>query len=175
MIVIKVENNLSEILEHLESLGMVWCSEEAPTQVSEFIQKHCLSICIDDNIITWNNYNPETSISLSEFKKRYLNGILLEPGMVIEDDGDEIIIVIPHKTRYIAFVSYSDKCRWNITLESLLSGNIKRIYDIPSGVSICGDVLWEAKEIILNNQPSSKEEIIEKISNYSGNIKVTLE
>lgn len=172
---IKVENNLLEILKYLESLGMIWFSEEAPTQVSEFIQKHCLSVCIDDNIITWNNYKPETSISLSEFNKRYLNGILLEPGMAIEDDTDKIVVVIPHKTQYIAFVSYSKANSWSTTLNKVLHGNVRKIYDIPSDFVIHGNVLWEAKKITLNNQPSCKEEIIERIRNYSGNIKVTLE
>ena len=157
MIVIKVENNLLEILEYLESLGMKWYSEEAPTQVSEFIQKYCLSIRIDDNIIAWNNYNPETSISLSEFNRRYLNGILLEPGMVIEDDTIQLTIVIPHKTQYIAFVSYSDRSRWSTTLNKVLRGNVRKIYNIPSDFVIHGNVLWEAKKITLNNQPSCKE------------------
>lgn len=175
-ITIKVENNLLEILKYLENLGFRWNTGDTPTKgVTDCIQKYCLGICINDNVIAWNCLNLPGSISLSEFHRRYLNGILLEPGMTIEDDADEIIIVIPHKARNIAFVSYSDRNRWNLTLGSLLSGNIKKIYDIPSGVSICGNILWEAEEITLNDKPSCKEEIIEKISNYSGNIKVILE
>jgi hypothetical protein len=174
-IIIKVENNLLEILEHLESLGMVWCSGETPTQgITNFKQRCCSFICINNNVITWGCTSVK-SISLEEFKIRYLNGILLEPGMAIEDDTDKIVVVIPHKSQYIAFVSYSKANSWSVSLNKVLHGNVRKIYDIPSDFVIHGNVLWEAKKITLNNQPSSKEKIIEKIRNYSGNIKVTLE
>lgn len=164
MIKIRVENNLSEILEYLESLGMKWCSGDTPTQgVTDYIQRYCLEILINDNKITWGCGGLEKSISLEEFKIRYLNGILLEPGMAIEDDTDKIVVVIPHKTQYIAFVSYSKADSWSVSLNKVLHGNIKKIYDIPSDFVIHGNVLWEAKKITLNNQPSCKEEIIEKI------------
>ena len=175
-IYIKVENNLSEILEYLESLGMVWCSGETPTQgITDFKQRYCSFIRINNNVIIWDHTKPAKSVSLEEFKRRYLNGIWLEPGMAIEDDTDKIVIVIPHKTQYIAFVSYSKANSWSTTLNKVLHGNVRKIYDIPSDFVIHGNVLWEAKKITLNNQPSSKEKIIEKIRNYSGNIKVTLE
>lgn len=174
---IKVENNLLEILKYLESLGFKWCIGATPTGVvTDFIKKNCSYIRIANDGITWSYERPpKPSFSLNEFKRKYLNGILLEPGMSIEDNSGKIAIVIPHKTSYIAFVSYSDKSCWSLNLKSVLRGDIKTICDIPSDFSIDGDVLWEAKEVILNNQPSSKEEIIEKIRNYSGNIKVTLE
>ena len=168
--IIKVENNLQEILKYLEKLGLVSTTNE---KLTEAIKTSCNSIFINNDMtIECGFETPSYAISLKEFKQCFLNGIWLKPGMSLRLNDGEIIVVIPHKKHRIAFVSYSYGNNWFSELTPSRRDNIKYICDIPDSISIEGDILWQVQEIKLNDNDITKEELIERIKNFEGNISV---
>lgn len=71
-----------------------------------------------------------------------LNGIELKPGMVLQNDNNDVAIVIPHQTCGIAFVSYNNSNSWSTRLESVIS-KVSIIRDFPCEYGITdGKILW---------------------------------
>ena len=96
--------------------------------------------------------------------------IEIKPGMVLIDDKDNRIIVIPHKSSGIAFVSYDHCCSWSANLNIVLHGKLKEIRDIPEGSSLTdGELLWKEIKYRINDGVELDEEQFRKeITAYSG-------
>ena len=106
-----------------------------------------------------------------------LKGIELKPGMILSDDKDKRVIVIPHKSSGIAFVSYDQCCTWSANLDMILNGKLKEIRDIPRGGSLAdGELLWRETKYRINDGVELDEEQFRKeIMTYSGrNVKVSV-
>ena len=99
-----------------------------------------------------------------------LKGIELKPGMILTDEKGKSIIVIPHKNRGIAFVSYDQSCSWSANLDMVLEGKLREIRDIPKGSSLTdGELLWrETKYRINYGAELDEEEFQKEIMTYSG-------
>ena len=99
-----------------------------------------------------------------------LKGIELKPGMILTDDKGKRVVVIPHKSSGIAFVSYDQCCSWSTDLNFVLYGNIKEIRDIPRGSSLTdGELLWKETKYRINDGVELDEEEFQKeIMSYSG-------
>ena len=99
-----------------------------------------------------------------------VKGIELKPGMILTDEKDNRVVVIPHKSSGIAFVSYDQCCSWSANLDMVLYGNIKEIRDIPRGSSLTdGELLWkETKYRINDGVELDEEEFRKEIAAYSG-------
>ena len=99
-----------------------------------------------------------------------LKGIELKPGMILTDDKDKRVVVIPHKSSGIAFVSYDQCCSWSANLDMVLYGNIKEIRDIPRGSSLTdGELLWRETKYRINDGVELDEEQFRKeIMAFSG-------
>ena len=99
-----------------------------------------------------------------------LKGIELKPGMILTDDKDKRVIVIPHKSSGVAFVSYDQCCSWSSNLNSVLTGELKEIRDIPRGGSLTdGELLWRETKYRINDGVELDEEQFRKeIMTYSG-------
>lgn len=99
-----------------------------------------------------------------------VKGIELKPGMVLSDDRNNRVIVIPHKSSGIAFVSYDQCCSWSADLNMVLYGKLKEIRDIPKGGSLTdGELLWkETKYRINDGVELDEEEFRKEIMTYSG-------
>lgn len=106
-----------------------------------------------------------------------LKGIELKPGMILSDDKDKRVIVIPHKSSGIAFVSYDQCCTWSANLDMVLNGKLKEIRNIPRGGSLTdGELLWRETKYRINDGVELDEEQFRKeIMTYSGrNVKVSV-
>lgn len=106
-----------------------------------------------------------------------LKGIELKPGMVLSDDKGKRVIVIPHKSSGVAFVSYDQCCTWSANLNMVLDGELKEIRNIPRGGSIAdGEILWRGTKYRINDGVELDEEQFRKeIITYSGrNVKVSV-
>ena len=106
-----------------------------------------------------------------------LKGIELKPGMILSDDKDKRVIVIPHKSSGIAFVSYDQRCTWSANLDMVLNGKLKEIRNIPRGGSLTdGELLWRETKYRINDGVELDEEQFRKeIMTYSGrNVKVSV-
>ncbi len=69
-----------------------------------------------------------------------LNGIKLEPGMVLTNSKGHISIVIPFKNNDVAFISYSKENSWSTSPY----GKTIKIQSHPvEGMIDSGKVLWE--------------------------------
>lgn len=99
-----------------------------------------------------------------------IHGIELKPGMILSDDKDKRVIVIPHKSSGIAFVSYDQYCTWSSNLNMILNGKLKEIRDIPRGGSLTdGELLWKETKYSINGGAELDEEQFQKeIMTYSG-------
>ena len=99
-----------------------------------------------------------------------IHGIELKPGMVLSDDKNNRVVVIPHKSNGIAFISYDKPCSWSVCLNSVLDGKLKEIRDIPRGSSLTdGELLWKDTKYRINDGAELNEEQFRKeIINYSG-------
>jgi len=81
-----------------------------------------------------------------------LKGIELKPGMILSDNKDNRVVVIPHKSSGIAFVSYDQCCSWSADLNMVLYGELKEIRDIPRGSSLTdGKLLWKETKYRIND------------------------
>lgn len=79
--VIKVENNLTEILQYLEVLNYTWNSGEKPTKY--MLSKSCSCLIIRNNCITFGI--AKEGVSFEEFKKHNpIQKKHLRPGMIVE-------------------------------------------------------------------------------------------
>lgn len=99
-----------------------------------------------------------------------IHGVELKPGMVLTDDKDNRVVVIPHKEQGIAFMSYN-RCRlWSFYLDNVLDGKLKEIRDIPGGPSLAdGELLWKETKYRINGGVELDEEQFRKeIMTYSG-------
>ena len=98
-----------------------------------------------------------------------VKGIELKPGMVLTDDEGKRVIVIPHKSSGIAFVSYDKFCSWSTCLDIIL-GKLKEIRDIPKGSSLTdGELLWRETKYRINDGVELDEEQFRKeIMAFSG-------
>lgn len=106
-----------------------------------------------------------------------VKGIELKPGMVLTDDKDKRVIVIPHKSSGVAFVSYDQCCTWSANLDMILNGKLKEIRNFPRGGSITdGELLWKETKYRINDGVELDEEQFRKeIMTYSGrNVKVSV-
>lgn len=103
-----------------------------------------------------------------------IKGIELKPGMVLSDDKNNRVIVIPHENSGIAFVSYDQCCSWSADLDVVLYGKLKEIRDIPRGSSLTGGkLLWrEAKYRINDGVELDEEQFLKEIRTYSGKVNV---
>ena len=99
-----------------------------------------------------------------------LKGIELKPGMILTDDEGKRVIVIPHKSSGIAFVSYDQCCSWSANLDIVLYGKLKEIRDIPRGSSLTdGELLWRETKYRINDGVELDEEQFRKeIMAFSG-------
>jgi hypothetical protein len=99
-----------------------------------------------------------------------IHGIELKPGMILTDDKGKSIIVIPHKNRGIAFVSYEQCCSWSVNLDMVLDGELKEIRDIPRGGSLTdGELLWKETKYSINGGVELDEKQFRKeIAAYTG-------
>lgn len=99
-----------------------------------------------------------------------IHGIELKPGMVLTDEKGKNVIVIPHKNRGIAFVSYDQCCSWSANLDMVLEGKLREIRDIPRGGSLTdGELLWKETKYRINDGIELDEEEFQKeIRAYSG-------
>lgn len=99
-----------------------------------------------------------------------LKGIELKPGMILTDEKGKSIIVIPHKNRGIAFVSYDQSCSWSANLDMVLEGKLREIRDIPRGGSLTdGELLWKETKYRINDGAELDEEQFRKeIAAYIG-------
>ena len=71
-----------------------------------------------------------------------LHGIELRPGMVLQNDNNDVVVVIPHETCGIAFVSYNLARNWSTRLNIVIS-NVSIIRDCPCGDGLTdGKILW---------------------------------
>lgn len=69
-----------------------------------------------------------------------LNGIKLEPGMILTNSKGHISIVIPFKKNDVAFISYSNENSWSTSPY----GKTIKIQSHPiEGLIDSGKVLWE--------------------------------
>ena len=98
-----------------------------------------------------------------------VKGIELKPGMILTDDKDKRVVVIPHKSSGIAFVAYDQCCSWSADLNMVLYGKLKEIRDIPKGSSLIdGELLWrETKYRINDGVELDEEEFRKEIMTYS--------
>ena len=106
-----------------------------------------------------------------------VKGIELKPGMILTDDKDTRVIVIPHKSSGIAFVSYDQCCTWSANLDMVLNGKLKEIRNIPRGGSITdGEILWRETKYRINDGVELNEEQFRKeiITYYGRNVKVSV-
>jgi hypothetical protein len=99
-----------------------------------------------------------------------IHGIELKPGMILTDDKGKSIIVIPHKSSGIAFVSYDQCCSWSANLDMVLDGELKEIRDIPRGGSLTdGELLWKETKYSINGGVELDEKQFRKeIAAYTG-------
>ena len=99
-----------------------------------------------------------------------LKGIELKPGMILTDDKGKRVVVIPHKSSGIAFISYDQCCSWSSDLNMILYGKLKEIRDIPKGSSITdGELLWRETKYRINDGVELDEEQFRKeIMAFSG-------
>lgn len=88
--VIKVENNLKEILQYLEVLNYVWNSGEKPTEY----EPNCIYCLIVQNNRITHDIDSE-GISFEEFKKQNpIQKRHLRSGMVVEyADGERRLVI----------------------------------------------------------------------------------
>ena len=99
-----------------------------------------------------------------------IHGIELKPGMILTDEKGKSVIVIPHKNKGIAFVSYDQCCSWSANLDMVLEGKLREIRDIPRGGSLTdGELLWKEVKYRINDGAELDEEQFQKeIMTYSG-------
>lgn len=99
-----------------------------------------------------------------------IRGIELEPGMILTDEKDNRVVVIPHKSSGIAFVAYDKCCSWSANLNMVLDGKLKEIRGIPKGSSLTdGELLWKETKYRINDSVELDEEEFQKeIMKYSG-------
>lgn len=99
-----------------------------------------------------------------------LKGIELKPGMILTDDKDNRIVVIPHKSSGIAFMSYDRCCSWSANLNMVLHGKLKEIRDTPKGSSLTdGELLWKETKYRINDGVELDEKEFQKeIMKFSG-------
>lgn len=100
-----------------------------------------------------------------------VHGIELKPGMILSDDKNNRAIVIPHKKYGVAFVSYSQSGSWSERLDTILTGELKEIRDIPEGSSLVdGKLLWKASKYRINGSPiMDEQEFLDAIRTFKGN------
>lgn len=71
-----------------------------------------------------------------------LHGIELKPGMVLQNDNNDVAVVIPHQTCGIAFVSHNLAHSWSTRLNTVVS-NVSIIRECPCGDGLTdGKILW---------------------------------
>lgn len=99
-----------------------------------------------------------------------LHGIEIKPGMVLTDDKGSSVVVIPHKSSGIAFVSYDHCHSWSANLDMVLYGKLREIRNFPRGGSITdGELLWKDVKYRINDGIELDEEQFQKeIMTYSG-------
>ena len=99
-----------------------------------------------------------------------VKGIELKPGMILTDEKDNRVVVIPHKSSGIAFMSYDRCCSWSADLNMVLYGKLKEIRDIPRGSSLTdGKLLWRETKYRINDGVELDEEQFRKeIASYIG-------
>ena len=107
--VIKVEDNIKEILEFLEERGHIWASSDKPTIGMEWGSKY---IIINDRILTHRMYGIEPhSISFKQFKENLnimkTNRIL--PGYKLVLENGNVFVVKEYKGVKIAFPEGSSR------------------------------------------------------------------
>lgn len=103
-----------------------------------------------------------------------LKGIELKPGMILTDDKGKKVVVIPHKSSGIAFVSYDQCCSWSVDLDMVLCRELVEIRDIPRGNSLTdGKLLWKrAKYRINGGIELDEEQFLREIRAYSGKVPI---
>ena len=99
-----------------------------------------------------------------------IHGIELKAGMILSDDKGKNVVVIPHKSSEIAFVSYDHCHSWSVNLNNVLHGKLKEIRDIPRGSSLTdGELLWKDTKYRINDGVELNEEQFRReIITYSG-------
>jgi hypothetical protein len=99
-----------------------------------------------------------------------IHGVELKPGMVLTDDKGNSVVVIPHKSSGIAFVSYDHCHSWSADLNMVLYGKLREIRNFPRGGSLTdGELLWkETKYRINDGVELDEEEFRKEIAAYTG-------
>lgn len=105
-----------------------------------------------------------------------VKGIELKPGMILTDDRNRKVIVIPHKKYGVAFVSYEQAGSWSENLDIILTGKLKEIRDIPEGSSLVdGKLLWKSANYRINEGIMlNEEQFLKEIRTYSGEVRVKI-
>lgn len=144
--VIKVENNLKEILTFLEEKGYKWSSGDEPTVDIEWDSKY---IIIDDKILFHKTVgNEPNAITFKQFKKNLsimkTNNIL--PGHKLVLENGNVFVVMEYKNTKIAFpegssrsaTSLEDLCNEDLSPKPGVSRimNVFNTFNIP---------IWERK------------------------------
>lgn len=146
--VIKVENNLKEILKFLEEKGYKWSSGDVPTAGVNWGSK---LILINGKILTHRSitsYHPE-AITLEEFKNKIdMKKSNILPGHKVVLENGNVFVVMEYKGTKIAFPEGSS--RTITALDELCEEdmspkkNISRIMKVLNSLNI---PIWERKLI----------------------------
>ena len=144
--VIKVENNLKEILEFLEEKGYKWSSGDLPTAGVNWSSKY---IIIDNKTLLHRTYGVEPNvISFEQFKKESTtmktNKIL--PGYKLVLENENIFVVMEYKNTKIVFpegsscsvTSLGDLCNKDLSPKP----GVSRIMKVLNALNI---PMWERK------------------------------
>lgn len=99
-----------------------------------------------------------------------IHGIEIKPGMVLTDDKGSSVVVIPHKSSGIAFVSYDHCHSWSANLDMVLYGKLREIRNFPRGGSLTdGELLWKEVRYRINDGAElDEEEFRKEIAAYTG-------
>ena len=144
--VIKVENNLKEILEFLEEKGYKWATGNLPTEGINWGSK---LILITDKTLTHRSitsYHPE-AITLEEFKNKIdMKTTNILPGHKLVLENGNVFVVMEYKNTKIAFpegsnrtiTSLDELCEVDMTPKP----GISRIMKVLNALNI---PIWERK------------------------------
>ena len=145
--VIKVENNLKEILTFLEEKGYKWSSGDLPTAGVNWGSK--LILITDKTLIyrSISSYSDPNAITLEEFKNRIdmkTNNIL--PGHKLVLENGNVFVVRDYKNTKIVFpegcsrstLSLNELCDENLTPKP----GVSRIMKVLNALNI---PIWERK------------------------------
>ena len=145
--VIKVENNLKEILTFLEEKGYKWSSGDLPTVGINWGSK---LIVVSGKTLTYrsiSSYSDPNAITLEEFKNRIdmkTNNIL--PGHKLVLENGNVFVVMEYKNTKIAFPEGSS--RTITSLDELCEVDLTPKYGISRIMKVLNALnipIWERK------------------------------